>query len=238
VKVLAIVSRFKWSHIDYLHALAERVDLSVAWSGEGHSGAAARAAEEGLPLEPIGRIGEVPRDEVRQRLAAVIEAREPEVVHVMYYNHEDLVLFARELVGDRAVVVCETRDTLTTLTGAQPGSPEWNLEAAALEASDAQILLTRATRTYLERAHGLDLEPTSIIVPHAWARRNLAPPVEKLSARDGRVHIALVGTAFDQPGDGRWYGSRSSHTDASPPSSPITTPSRRFRSAGERSSRT
>ena len=89
MKVLAIVSRFKWSHIDYLHALAERVDLSVAWSGEGHVGAAEQAAHEGLPLEPIGRIGEVSRDEVRERLAGLIEARPPDVVHVMYYNHED-----------------------------------------------------------------------------------------------------------------------------------------------------
>ncbi len=206
MKVLAIVSRFKWSHIDYLHALAERVDLGVAWSGQGHVGAAERAAHEGLPLEPIGRIGEVPRDEVKQRLAGVIEARPPDVVHVMYYNHEELVLMARELVGDRAAIVCEIRDTLTTLTGAQPGSPEWDLEAAALRASDAQVLLTEATRGYLERAHDLDLQGTSIIVPHTFARRNVAPPVEKLSARDGRVHIALVGTALDQPGDGRWYG--------------------------------
>ena len=189
MKVLAIVARFKWTHIDYLHALAERVDLSVAWSGEGHTGAAERAAHEGLPLEPIGRIGEVPRDEVERRLAALVEARPPDLVHVMYYHHEELVLMSREVVSDRAVVVCETRDTLTTLTGAQRGSPEWNLEAAALRASDAQVLLTAATRAYLESAHGLDLEgDVDHRAAHVRATKRRSARGEALGARRASTH--------------------------------------------------
>jgi hypothetical protein len=200
------VSRFKWSHIDYLHALAGVVDLHVAWSGEAHGGAVAQAASEGLSPTAIGRLGEESREVVRARLAAAIEAVEPDVVHVLYYHHEELVLMARELVGDRAAVVSEIRDPLTTLRNASAGSPEWELEGAALRASDAQVLVTRATRAYLEQAHGLDLGATSIVVPHGFARRNLSPPSEKLSAHDGRIHLALVGTAVDDPGCGRWYG--------------------------------
>src|SRR5215213_10035186 len=95
LRVLAVVSRFKWSHIDYLHALAAVVDLRVAWAGEAHGGSVAQALGEGLRLEPIGSIGEVPREEVRARLAGLIEAAEPDLVHVMYYHHEELVLLAR-----------------------------------------------------------------------------------------------------------------------------------------------
>ncbi len=206
LRVLALVSRFKWSHIDYLHALGRHVDLTVGWSGAAHPGAVEQAAREGLRLEPLGRLGEAPREEVRGRLAALIDAVAPGVVHVMYYRHEELVLLCREVVGDRAAVVCEIRDPLTTLSGARPGSQEWEVEAGALEASDGQLLVSRALREYLDRAHGLDLRPTSLIVPHAFARRNTAPPAEKLSARDGRVHLALVGTVDERPGHGRWYG--------------------------------
>ena len=49
----------------------------------------------------------------------------------------------RELVGDVPRWSSRCRDPLTTLTGAQPGSPEWDVEAAALRASDAQMLLSR-----------------------------------------------------------------------------------------------
>jgi hypothetical protein len=205
-RVLAVVSRFKWTHIDYLHALGREVELHVAWSGAGHAEAVERGAREGLRLATLGDVDEVGLDEVRAQLAAVVEEVEPDVVHVMYYHHEKLVLLARELVGDTAVVVMETRDPLTALTRSGRGSAPSELEGAALRASDGQILLTRAVRSYLELAHGLVLEPTSLIVPHAFARSTMGIPGEKLSARDGRVHIALVGTAADQPGYGRWYG--------------------------------
>jgi hypothetical protein len=205
MRVLAVVSRFKWSHIDYLHALAGVVDLDVAWSGEGHGGAVARALEEGLPLEPIGRVADDGAEAVRSRLASRVDAFGPDLVHVLYYHHEELVLLAREIIGERAALLVEIRDPLTVLRHAAPSWPEWELERAALEATDAQVLVTRATRDYLDAAHGLDLEPTSLVVPHCFAARNIGPPSERLSARDGRVHLALVGTAADRPNHSRWY---------------------------------
>jgi hypothetical protein len=205
LRVLAVVSHFKWSHIDYLAALAERFDLMVAWAGEGHSGAVDRAIREGLRATPLGRIEDAGLDEVRQRLREVLDAWNPSVVHLMYYYHEGLTTLVRELVGHRAVVVFECRDPLTTLRTASPESELWRLENAALRASDGQIFVSRALRTYLEQSHGLDLGPTSIIIPHAFAQRNVAPPVTKLSASDGRVHIAIVGTADPFPDHGRYY---------------------------------
>ena len=205
-RVLAVVSRFKWQHIDYLRALADPVDLTVAWAGEGHAGAAARGGREGLRTIPLGTIQDSGLGEVRARLADAIAAAQPDVVHVMYYNHERLTLLVRELVGSRVVVLFECRDPLTTLSGASPGSPPWQLERAALEASDVQLFVSEALRAYLERVHGLTLAPTSLIVPHAFAGRNAGPPADKLSTRDGRAHIALVGTADPHPDQGRYYG--------------------------------
>ena len=204
--MLAVVARFKWVHIDYLAALGEHFDVHVAWSGEGGQGAPQDGLNEGMRGDPIGWIPDDGTAAVRARLAAAIDEWQPDVVHVMYYNHEDLTLMVRELVGDAAAVVFECRDPVTTLTGAAPGSALWEREREALAASDGQLLISRALRSYYERSHGLDLGESSLIVPYGFARHTVRPPSPKLSADDGRVHIALVGTADDRPDHGRWYG--------------------------------
>jgi hypothetical protein len=204
-RMLAVVARFKWTHINYLKALEEHFEVLVAWSGEGGSGAAEDGMGEGLRGIPIGRVGDVGAAEVRSQLESAIAEWRPDVVHVMYYNNDELTLMARELVGDTATVVYECRDPQTTLSGAGQGSDIWARERDAVSASDIQIFVSEALRSYLERAHGLDLGATSLIVPNGFARHTIAPPSPKLSARDGRVHIALVGTADDQPDHGRWY---------------------------------
>ena len=123
----------------------------------------------------------------------------------MYYNHEDLTVIVRELVGDSVPIVFECRDPLTTLTGASPGDGHWTLERKALLAGDRQILISKAERAYYERAHGIDLADSSLVIPYAFPGGTIAPPSPKLSAMDARTHIAVVGTADDQPDHGRWY---------------------------------
>jgi hypothetical protein len=206
--MLAVVSRFKWIHIAYLEALGEHFDLHFAWAGEGHAGAAQRALAEGLRGVAIGSIKDVGIADVRSRLRELISVWQPDVVHVMYYRHEELTLLVRELAGEYVPIVHECRDPLTVFSAARragPGSTHWTLERAAVEASDAQIFVSESLRAYIERTHGLDLAATSLIVPQAFARRVVAPPSTKLSSRDGRLHIALVGTADDEPDHGRWY---------------------------------
>jgi hypothetical protein len=204
--MLAVVSNFKWVHIDYLRALGEHFEIRVAWSGEGGRGAPADGVREGLDAVPIGNVRKEPLEGIRDRLAEEVARFEPDLIHVMYYFHEELVVTVRELVGDAVPVVFECRDPRTTLTGAGPGDEAWVLERDALQAAEAHILVSRALRSYLERSHGLALQPTSLIVPQGFARRNVGPPSPKLSAEDGRVHIALVGTADEHPDEGRWYG--------------------------------
>jgi hypothetical protein len=121
-RLLAVVSRFKWIHIDYLAALAEQFELLAVWSDEGHKGAVDKALQEGMRGYPIGALRDVGAAEVRTRLKDAISAWQPQVVHVMYYDHEDLVVLVRELVGDDALLVYECRDPLTTL-GVERGDP-------------------------------------------------------------------------------------------------------------------
>jgi hypothetical protein len=133
----------------------------------------------------------------------------PDVVHVLWYTNEHLVTISRDLVGQEAPVVYETRDPLTALlSGESPnhGADPFAMERDALTASDGQIFVSRAGRDYLGETHGLDLADSSIIVPQGLAARTMAEPSPKLSAADGRVHLALVGTVTTAPGDDRWYG--------------------------------
>jgi hypothetical protein len=203
--VLAVVSRFKWVHIDYLTALGEHFDLRVAYAGEGGIGAAQDGIHAGVPGTPIGYPEDAGSDEVRAQLADVIADHQPDLVHVMYYNHEDITIWARELVGPDVPIVFECRDPITTLVGATPGDGYFELERRALEASNRHIFISEAMREYYERAHDLDLAD-ALIIPYAFPGFTIAPPQPKLSAADGRTHIALVGTADDQPDHGRWYG--------------------------------
>ena len=204
-RVLAVVSRFKWVHIDYLAALGEHFDLVVAYAGEGGRGAAQDGINAGIRGVPIGFPKDAGSDAVQARLAEVIADHRPELVHLMYYNHEDLTLMARELVGPEVPLVFECRDPITTLAGATPGDGYFQLERRALEASDRHIFISEALRDYYERSHDLDLAD-ALIIPYAFPGFTIAPPQPKLSASDGRTHIALVGTADDEPDHGRWYG--------------------------------
>jgi hypothetical protein len=201
-----VVSRFKWTHIDYLAALADHFEVFVAWSGQGGKGAPLAGLRAGMRGLPIGWIPDLGAEAVRARLRRVISAFRPDLVHVMYYHHEELTLVVRELVGGELPIVFECRDPLTALNRATPGDPDWALERDAILAGDRHILLTAAERVYYESAHQLDLSQSSLIIPHAFRASTVAPPSPKLSAVDGRTHIALVGTADSKPDHGRWYG--------------------------------
>jgi hypothetical protein len=204
-RVLALVARFKSSHIDYLHALASQARLTVAWSGEARPEVAGTAAREGLAPTAVGSLADTPVAEIRRRLERVIAETAPEVIHIMYYRHEALVGLVREICGPDVAIVFECRDPLTTLDRASPGSAPWRLEAAAIRASNGHVLVSAALRSYFERSHGVDLSASSIVVPHAFAARTAGAPQPKLSDRDGRPHLALVGTADPRPDHGRCY---------------------------------
>ena len=203
-RVLALVARFKWSHIDYLAALAEQVDLWVGWSGVGHAGAPERAVFEGIRAHGVGSLAVDGEATVAKNLQTLVADVQPDLVHVLYYTHERLTVLARYVLGAGLPLVWECRDPITTLEGAAPGSPAWRLEAEAIAAADGHILVSDALRRYLERSHDLDLG-AALIVPHAFAARNAGPAAAKLSAIDGRTHLALVGTADGKPGHGRYY---------------------------------
>jgi hypothetical protein len=204
--MLAVTARFTWMHLDYLDALGEQFDLLVAFSGQAGRGVADDGRRLGLRCVDVGALGEAGVEPVRDRLGEAVSQWRPDVVLVMYYGHEELTVLARELVGDTARIVFQCADPLTALTNAPAGSEAWRSEHAALLAGDAHVFVSHAMCRYLERTHGLDLRATSLVQPHGFSRDTVAPPSPKLSAADGRVHIALVGTAHENPDHHRWYG--------------------------------
>lgn len=203
-QVLAVVARYERRHTNYLHALAEHVDLTVAVSGEADPGSVDIARREGLDIVPIGTIG-LPK--IRARLATLVAERRPHVIHLGWFGHEQLTVLASEVAPTGTRVVFECRDPLTTLVdpdAATSGPRPIDLERAALIAADAHVFVSIAVRDHLATLHGLDLSE-AIIVPQGLAARTLAVPAPKLSATDGRVHIVLVGTASADPTTGRCY---------------------------------
>ena len=74
-RLLAVVSRFKWIHINYLKALEAHFEVRVAWSGEGGKGAARDGLSEGLHGAPIGTIRE---DGRKMHPAYLYEVKRPE----------------------------------------------------------------------------------------------------------------------------------------------------------------
>jgi hypothetical protein len=175
---------------------------------EHHDGAVARAQREGLQIMSVAGSGAEPDP---PKLAEVIAAVQPEVIHALYYKHEQLVHLARELAHD-ALIVYECRDPLTLLPRA-PGRPSEKLllERRALQESDCQLFVSGCERGYFERLHGLELTTTSMLVPHGFALRTAAPPQPKLSRGDGETHLALIGTASSTPGHSRYYVSIIEH---------------------------
>ena len=209
LRVLAMVTRFKWTHIDYLVALSKQVELRVVVTHEIHAGAVANAKRWKLNIDFLE--SSLSLAELRDYLAKTLENFQPDLVHCLYYFHEQETLVVRELLdqsterGRRPPVVFECRDPLSTLEPqGKPGVK--TLERAALTAADGWIFVTETTRQYYEQLYSLELSQ-SLIVPHGFAERTVAPPSPKLSALDGRVHMALVGSARASTNDGRFYGS-------------------------------
>ena len=205
-RVLVLNTRFKWTHIDYLVAIGKHVDLRVVVTREVHSGAIANARRWGLDMIEVDEEkGQAWEDAVR----GILREFRPDVIHMLYYFHEEQTVAVRRIIDaappadHRPMLVFECRDPLTTMRPQGNASVE-SLERAALHAADGWIFVSDATRLYYERLYAIDLS-AALIVPHGFAERTVGPPAQKLSAVDGRLHVALVGSAVADPQVGRYY---------------------------------
>ena len=205
-RVLVLNTRFKWTHIDYLVAIGKQVELKAMVTREVHAGAIANGRRWGLDLVEVGtEKGQAWEDVVRE----IIREFRPDVIHMLYYFHEEETVAVRRIIdeanpGDpRPRLVFECRDPLSTLRSPGNASVE-RVECAALQAADGWIFVSDATRRHYERLHGIDLS-AALVVPHGFAERTVGPPAPKLSAVDGRLHVALVGSATADPNGGRYY---------------------------------
>lgn len=205
--MLVIASKFKLSQIEYLKAIAEHVELEIAVNGEEREGMTQLARKEGLRATPIGRLG---LGAVAARLRRLLSSFQPDVVHTMYHYNDEVTVMARDLAAAGTVIIHESRDPLTTMlpmTVLAPGADPWELERKALTASDGWIVVSHAMRRYYERSHDLDLADGTLVIPMCFcSAASVGPPQEKLSAQDGRVHIALDGSVSCDPDHGRYYG--------------------------------
>ncbi len=203
LRVLAIVSNFKWSHTDYLVALGQLVGLRVVACGEVHRGAIDNAGRWGLEVSTLDRPEQVGTEEWVGRVRRMLDEHRPEVVHVMYYHHEALMPLLRNEIDPGCRLVMECRDPITALRPQESGWLE--VERKALASVDGLIVVSRATAEYYQWRHEMKLAPW-LVVPHAFARRTMGRRVvDRLSEGDGRVHLALVGTASADPQHSRYY---------------------------------
>lgn len=205
-RVLVLNTRFKWTHIDYLVALGKQVDLKVVVGREIHPGAIASARRWGLDmLEVAAEIGPTWEDAV----GGLVQEFRPDVIHTLYYFHEEQTTAIRRMIDETPIVdprptlVFECRDPLSTMRP-EGDARITSVERDALRAADAWVFVSDATRRYYERLHGIDLA-AALVVPHGFAERTVGPPAPKLSSVDGRVHMALVGSASADPKVGRYY---------------------------------
>ena len=204
-RMLAVVARFKWVHINYLKALEQHFDVMVAWSGEGEGGSPRTVFARACAACRSARSATSAQRRFARGSQLLSSDWQPDVVHLMYYNHDDLTLMVRELVDQTVTVVYECRDPQTTLSGQSPG------RIAGTSSGRRWRQATRRSSS-ARRCARISSAPTAsscarlrLIVQNGFARHTIAAPSPKLSAGDGRVHIALVGTADDQPDHGRWY---------------------------------
>ncbi len=206
MRVLALNTRFKWTHIDYLAALGRHATVKIGVTREVHTGAVANGRRWGLDMVELETTEPGAWERAIQDL---LREFRPDIVHMLYYHHEWETAAVRRIIDaaspDEAqpAIVFECRDPLSTLRRADDAGAV-TLEEAALRAADGWIFVSDATRRHYERLHGMDLS-AALIVPHGFAERTVGPPSPKLSAVDGRLHLALVGTASAQPDDGRYY---------------------------------
>ena len=207
LRVLAVVARFKWTHIDYLVALSRQVHLKVIVIQEFHAGAIANGRKWGLDIVQLNPVRDP--QEYTAPLTREIQDFQPNIVHMLYYLHEALTVIVREILnenshnGRRVPLVFECRDPLTTME--PPNNPGVAELEKAVKAANGWVFVSEATRRYYEEFHDLTLSQ-SLIVPHGFAERTVGPPAPKLSAVDGCMHLALVGSALSKPDDGRYYG--------------------------------
>jgi hypothetical protein len=209
MRVLFVVNRCKKIQMQYVRSIAPRCSESaviISYIANQY------VVDYGL-LEPNAAIGsvsvlhpdEIPEDAIdlsrfRREVQSAVARMRPDVVHCLYYWHDALTLVVRDVLDELrhpAVLVYETRDPSGI------GRPELP-EKEALRAADGYIFATRAIVDDLFARYLWEPQP-HIIIRHSelYAHRDGYPP--KLSGRDGRAHVALMGTFSEDRDSGRHY---------------------------------
>jgi len=209
MRVLFVVNRCKKNQMQYVRSIASRCSEARALvSYIGHR----NVIDYGLlePNEALVSVRVLQPDAIREnaldlssfrreaRLA--VDSMRPDVVHCLYYYHDALTLVVRDVLDELrhpAELIYETRDPSGIH---RPELPE----REALRACDGYIFATRAIVDDLFARHLWEPRPHIIIrQSELYADRDAYPA--KLSDRDGRTHVGLMGTFSEEPDSGRHY---------------------------------
>jgi hypothetical protein len=210
MRVLYVINRCKHNQLAYVRSIAphcgdNRVVVSYMandWLGETWLAKADETLHDVTVLHPKP-VGELDIDLGafdRAICKAIVELR-PEVVHMLYYLHDHLVIRVRRILaqtGSRAALVYETRDPSGLFPTALP-------EREAIAAADGYIFAADAIFDYFFERYLVEPRPYLVIrQSEFYANRDSVPA--KLSDGDGRTHVTLLGWFSENPDHCRHYG--------------------------------
>jgi hypothetical protein len=209
MRTLFIINRCKHNHLNYVravapHCAANRVVISYMandWLAKNDL-ARADSVLGGVSVlhpEPVDEL-EIDLDRFDAAVRSAVHELQPEVVHMLYYLHDHLVVRARGILdelGSPALLIYETRDPSGILRESLP-------EKEAIEAADGYIFVSHATFDYFFDRYLFEPRPYLVIrQSEQYANRDALP--KKQSDLDGRTHVTLLGWYSEHPDEGRHY---------------------------------
>ncbi len=209
MRVLFVVNKCKVQTMNYVRSVARGCEQSAALvTYPGHPNVHnwdLLVEDQHLPKVSLlhsdsVRDEDIDLEKFEQELRAAIADLNPQVIHVLFYLHDHIVLRVRSVLDDlghRAALIYETRDP----TGVMPRDLP---EREAIEASDGYIFVSEEIYNYFFNRYLIEPRPYLVIrQSEFYARRDELP--KKRSDEDGMTHVSLLGTFRGNPENSRHY---------------------------------
>ena len=143
------------------------------------------------------------REDPQKSISELVEGYKPHIIHS--HNAPDFLTVSAINAVDDTPVIHDTHDALTMRKmGYYAGDDAERIkeyaeeEKIANEQSDGRIYVTEGVRDYVRKLYSVDHEVD--LVFHNYVSEDLIPPelTEKLSDKDGEIHIVYAGTITSQ----------------------------------------
>ena len=143
------------------------------------------------------------REDLKKSISELVERYKPHIIHS--HNAPDFLTVSAINAVDDTPVIHDTHDALTMRKmGYYAGDDEERIqeyveeEKIANEQSDGRIYVTEGIRDYIRQRYSVD--PEVDLVFHNYVSEDMIPRrlTEKLSDKDGEIHIVYAGTITSQ----------------------------------------